>query len=60
MSATPLQIAEAARILRDAMEDKSYLSTPVGAMVGRYIRWFRNEWGATPPPSGTTKRSSPA
>jgi site-specific recombinase XerD len=23
-------------------------SRPVGTLVGRYIRWFRNEWGATP------------
>jgi integrase len=30
------------------MRDKSYRATPVGALVGRYIRWLRNEWGATP------------
>ena len=30
------------------MKDKSYRATPVGLLVGRYLRWFRNEWGATP------------
>ena len=29
------------------MKDKSYRATPVGLLVGRYLRWFRNEWGAT-------------
>jgi hypothetical protein len=31
-----------------AVKDKSYQSSPLGTLVGRYIRWFRNEWGATP------------
>jgi integrase/recombinase XerC len=30
------------------MKDKSYQGTPVGVMVARYIRWLRNEYGATP------------
>ena len=43
-----LTLAQAAEVLREAMRDRSYLSTPVGVLVGRYIRWLRNEWGATP------------
>jgi integrase len=43
-----LTLAEAARIIGDAVKDQSYQATPVGTLVGRYIRWFRNEWGATP------------
>jgi integrase len=42
-----LTLAEAARIVREAVKDRSYESTPLGTMVSRYIRWFRNEWGAT-------------
>ncbi|HVJ27451.1 MAG TPA: tyrosine-type recombinase/integrase [Vicinamibacterales bacterium] len=34
--------------LRAMPKDKSYQKSEVGTMVGRYIRWFRNEWGATP------------
>jgi integrase/recombinase XerC len=45
---TVFTLAEAAAVLREAMRDRSYLSTPVGTLVGRYIRWLRNEWGATP------------
>ena len=45
---TSLTIASAARIMREAVKDKSYRATPVGLLVGRYLRWFRNEWGATP------------
>ena len=30
------------------MKDKSYRATPLGQLVGRYLRWFRNEYGATP------------
>lgn len=41
------ELATAARILRDAVKDKSYRSTPLGLEVGRYCRWKRNEWGAT-------------
>ncbi|HTP24696.1 MAG TPA: tyrosine-type recombinase/integrase [Anaeromyxobacteraceae bacterium] len=35
-------------MMRAAVKDKSYRATPVGLLVGRYLRWFRNEWGATP------------
>jgi integrase len=42
-----LTLAEASRIVREAMRDQSYRATPLGTMVGRYVRWFRNEWGAT-------------
>ena len=34
--------------MREALKDKSYRATPLGLLVGRYVRWFRNEWGATP------------
>lgn len=37
-----------ARMIREALKDKSYQSKPVGVLVARYVRWFRNEWGATP------------
>jgi integrase/recombinase XerC len=43
-----LSRAEFARMLREAVKDKSFQASPVGTMVGRYIRWLRNEWGATP------------
>jgi hypothetical protein len=42
-----LTLAEAALMMRAAVKDKSYRATPLGVLVGRYIRWFRNEWGAT-------------
>jgi integrase len=42
-----VSLALAARTLRDAMKDKSYQATPIGTMVRRYIRWKRQEWGAT-------------
>jgi site-specific recombinase XerC len=45
---TALTLAEAARMIRGAVKDKSYRATSIGLLVGRYIRWFRNEWGATP------------
>jgi integrase len=44
---TALTLAEAASMMRQAVKDKSYRATPVGLLVGRYLRWFRNEWGAT-------------
>jgi integrase len=44
----PLTLAQAARIIREAVKDKSYRATPLGVMVARYIRWMRNEYGATP------------
>ena len=45
---TCLTLGEAARIIREAVKDKSYRATPLGQLVGRYLRWFRNEYGATP------------
>jgi hypothetical protein len=48
-SVTRLTLSEAAKMMRAAVKDKSYRATPVGLMVGRYLRWFRNEWGATEP-----------
>jgi integrase len=42
-----LTLGEAARIIREAVKDNSYRSTPLGQLVGRYLRWFRNEYGAT-------------
>jgi site-specific recombinase XerD len=41
-----LTVALAAQIIREAVKDKPYRSTPLGLLVGRYVRWFRNEWGA--------------
>lgn len=38
-------LAAAAKIVREAVKDKSYRS-PLGLMVGRYLRWKRFEWGA--------------
>jgi integrase/recombinase XerC len=35
-------------MIRRVMKDKTYQSTPLGTMVARYIRWLRNEYGATP------------
>ncbi|MEX2210702.1 MAG: tyrosine-type recombinase/integrase [Gaiellaceae bacterium] len=35
-------------MLRAAMRDRSYRASPLGALVARYVRWLRNEWGATP------------
>lgn len=43
-----LTLEHAARMIREAMKDHSYRATPLGTMVGRYIRWLRNEYGATP------------
>jgi integrase len=42
-----LMLGEAARIIREAVKDKSSRKTPLGQLVGRYLRWFRNEYGAT-------------
>jgi site-specific recombinase XerD len=41
-------LAAAAKVVRDAVKDKSYRSTPLGLVAGRYLRWKRFEWGATP------------
>lgn len=32
-----------------SLRDRSYRGSPLGLVVGRYIRWKRNEWGATKP-----------
>lgn len=45
---TGLTAAQLAPMIRELMKDQSYRATPLGTMVARYIRWFRNEWGATP------------
>jgi integrase/recombinase XerC len=42
-----LTLAEAAQMMREAVKDKSYRATPVGLEVAHFIRWFRNEYGAT-------------
>jgi site-specific recombinase XerC len=34
--------------MREALRDRSYRATPLGLEVARYVRWKRNEWGATP------------
>jgi integrase len=34
-------------MLRQAVKDRSYRATPLGLEFARYIRWKRNEWGAT-------------
>jgi integrase/recombinase XerC len=44
---TALTLAEAAQMMRRAVKNKSYRATPIGLLVGKYLRWFRNEWGAT-------------
>ena len=33
--------------MREAVKYKSYRSTPVGLEVAHFIRWFRNDYGAT-------------
>lgn len=42
-----MTLADASRIMREATRDRSYRATPLGAVVGRYCRWKKNEWGAT-------------
>jgi integrase/recombinase XerC len=42
-----LTAAQYAVILREAVQDKSYQASPLGTMVARYLRWMRNEYGAT-------------
>lgn len=43
-----LTLAEMAPMIRaNPMKDKTYRKTPIGVVVGRFIRWFGNEWGAT-------------
>ena len=48
MSTSPLTLAQAARMMREALKDRSYRATPLGLEVARYYRWKKNEWGATP------------
>lgn len=43
----PLTLAQAALIMRAAVRNRSYRSTPLGLEVARYVRWKKNEWGAT-------------
>lgn len=43
-----LTLSELSRRMQEAVKDKSYRATPLGTMVARYIRWLRNEYGATP------------
>ena len=47
MTEPGLTVQAAARIMREALRDRSYRGTPLGLEVARYIRWKRNEWGAT-------------
>ncbi len=47
MSEPTLTLANAARMMREALRDRSYRSTPLGLEVARYHRWKKNEWGAT-------------
>ncbi len=49
MTTPATDLAQAARVMREAAVSKAYRTTPVGTMVARYIRWFRNERGATDP-----------
>jgi site-specific recombinase XerC len=42
-----LTLADAARMMRQALRDRSYRATPLGLEVSRYYRWKKNEWGAT-------------
>jgi hypothetical protein len=48
MTADRLTLAAAAAIIDRALRSKAYRSSALGQLVGRYIRWFRNEWSATP------------
>jgi integrase len=47
VSESLLTLADAARIMREAVRDRSYRSTPLGLEVAHYYRWKKNEWGAT-------------
>jgi integrase len=47
MTLSSLTLAQAARIMRGALRDRSYRGTPLGLEVARYVRWKKNEWGAT-------------
>jgi hypothetical protein len=41
---TALTLAQAARMMREAVKDKSYRATPLGLVAGHYMRAKR--WGA--------------
>ena len=43
-----VHLEQLAPILRGLLKDKRYRASSLGALVGRYVRWFRNEKGATP------------
>ena len=47
MSVTVQDLRWASRVVRDAVREKAYRSTPLGLEVARYVRWMRNERGAT-------------
>lgn len=42
-----LTAAELGPMIRAALKDKRYRASSLGALVGRYVRWFRSERGAT-------------
>lgn len=45
--AAELTLADLASMMRAAVKDKRYRASSLGALVGRYCRWFRNEKGAS-------------
>jgi site-specific recombinase XerC len=47
VTADRLLLADASRMIRDALRDRSYRATPLGLEVASYYRWKKNEWGAT-------------
>src|SRR5215204_7533022 len=46
MNTPALTLPDAARIMREALRDRSYRATSLGLEVARYYRWKKNEWGA--------------
>ncbi len=42
---TKQEAAELARLR--GLKNRAYRGTPLGLLAGRYIRWKKNEWGAT-------------
>jgi hypothetical protein len=50
MSATLVELtpADIAPMIRGLLKDKRYRASSLGALVGRFCRWFKNEEGATP------------
>jgi integrase/recombinase XerC len=40
-----LTLAEIGLMIQALLRDKSYRATPIGLLVGRYVRWCRNERG---------------